>query len=93
MGMGKSQKRHQSAKPDPAQPSAKELKVRRTQREIDTKRAADEKEGRTSKVTQQEREFRTKQGNLMRARANTPGTHEYVNRQRQLGADESDEAI
>ncbi|MER6831172.1 hypothetical protein ABT352_34645 [Streptosporangium sp. NPDC000563] len=91
--MGKSQKRHQPAKPNPAKPSANELRVRRKQGEIDAKRAAAEKEGRPSKVTQEEQEFRTKQGNLMRARANTPGTHEYVNRQRQLGADEPDEAI
>lgn len=92
-GMGKSQKRRQSAKPDPAKPSAEELEVRRKLGKIDAERAAAKKEGRTLKVTQEERELRAKQGKFMRVRANTPGTPEYLNRQRQREAAETDEAI
>ncbi|MGV9596118.1 hypothetical protein ACWDR1_05565 [Streptosporangium sandarakinum] len=81
--MGKSQKRRQPAKPDPTKPRAEELEIRRKQGRIDAQRAAAEKEGRTLKVTQEDRQLRAEQGRLMRIRANTPGTPEYINRQRQ----------
>ncbi|MFI6509637.1 hypothetical protein ACIBCT_18680, partial [Streptosporangium sp. NPDC050855] len=58
-----------------------------------SKRAAAEKEGKTLKVTQEERALRAQQGKFMRARANTAGTPEYQNRQRQRQAAKTDEAI
>ncbi|MER6177812.1 hypothetical protein [Streptosporangium sp. NPDC001681] len=91
--MGKSQKRRQPAKPDPAKPSAEELEVRRKQGKIDAQRAAAKKEGKTLKVTQEERALRAQQGKFMRIRANTSGTPEYQNRQRQREAAKTDEAI
>ncbi|GGK62615.1 hypothetical protein Ppa06_21090 [Planomonospora parontospora subsp. parontospora] len=91
--MGKSQKQRQPAKPDPAKPSAEELKVRKRLGEIASQRAVAEKQGRKLKVTQEERELRAKQGKFMRIRANTPGTPEYLNRQRQRQAAKTDEAI
>ncbi|MER7128643.1 hypothetical protein [Streptosporangium saharense] len=91
--MGKSQKQRQAAKPDPAKPSAEELKVRRRLGEIASRRAAAEMQGRKLKVTQEEQELRAKQGKFMRLRANTPGTPEYLNRQHQREAAKTDEGI
>ncbi|WP_449062057.1 hypothetical protein [Planomonospora algeriensis] len=99
---GKAQKQRQTTKhetkpakvkSDPAKPSAEELKVRRRLGEIASARAEAEKQGRKLKVSQEERELRAKQGKFMRIRANTPGTPEYLNRQRQREAAETDEAI
>ncbi|MGW5155136.1 hypothetical protein [Nonomuraea wenchangensis] len=97
-GEGESQKRRQPAKseqanPDPAQPSAEELRIRRRLGEIASQRAAAEKLGRKLKVTQEERELRAGQGKFMRIRAKTPGTPEYRNRQHQREAAQTDEAI
>ncbi|WP_405140674.1 hypothetical protein OG589_27370 [Sphaerisporangium sp. NBC_01403] len=91
--MGKSQKRRQPAKPDPAKPSVEELEIRRKLGKQDAQRAEAEKQGRKLKVSQEERELRAKQGKFMRVRSKTPGTPEYLNRQRQREAAKTDEAI
>ncbi|MET9344744.1 hypothetical protein [Nonomuraea sp. NPDC003804] len=91
--MGKSHKRGQQAKSDPAQPSADELALRRAQSKYAAQRAGAEKHGQRSKVTPEEKEFRARQAAFSRDRARTPGTPEFKNRERQREAARTEEAI
>ncbi|MER5623682.1 hypothetical protein ABT061_21865 [Streptosporangium sp. NPDC002544] len=86
--MGKSKKQRQSA-----QPSAEELEVRQKLGQFAAQHAAAAKQERELKVSQEEQQLRRRQGKFMRVRANTPGTAEYANRQRQREESKTDDAI